>query len=107
MPLAEFAPTIPDVFSEISDKGDCPAMAQAIRKLHKLSRQDNFPTQDLAKVILTDPGLSTKVLRVVNSAFFPTRGDPVTTISRAVVLLGIDAVVDLASGLLLVEQFDE
>lgn len=107
MILAQPETGIPDVFSEISDKGDCPAMAQAIRQLHELRRQDNFPTQALAKVILKDPGLSTKVLRVVNSAFFQTRGDPVTTISRAVVLLGIDTVVDLASGIVLVEHFDE
>lgn len=107
MILAQPETGIPDVFSEIADKGDCPAMAQAIRQLHELRRQDNFPTQALAKVILKDPGLSTKVLRVVNSAFFQTRGDPVTTISRAVVLLGIDTVVDLASGIVLVEHFDE
>lgn len=107
MAVPQAEESVPDVFSQISDKGDCPAMAQAIRQLHQLRRQDNYPTQDLAKVILKDPGLSTKVLRVVNSAFFRTRGDPITTISRAVVLLGIDTVVDLASGILLVEQFDE
>lgn len=107
MALAQTEASVPDVFAEIPDKGDCPAMAQAIRQLHQLRRQDNFPTQDLAKVILKDPGLSTKVLRVVNSAFFRTRGDPITTISRAVVLLGIDTIVDLASGILLVEQLDQ
>ncbi len=107
MALVQPEPTIPDIFREISDKGDCPAMAQAIGQLHKLRRQDNFPTQDLAKVILQDPGLSTKILRVVNSAFFRSRGDPITTISRAVVLLGVDTVVELASGILLVGQFDD
>lgn len=107
MGLVQPEASIPDVFAEISDKGDCPAMAQAIRQLDQLRRKDNFPTQDLAKVILKDPGLSSKVLRVVNSAFFRTRGDPITTISRAVVLLGIDTVVELASGILLVEQFDD
>lgn len=106
MALAQPEPGIPDVFLEISDKGGCPALAQAIHELHELREKENFPTPDLAKVILKDPGLSMKVLRVVNSAFFRTRGDPITTITRAVVLLGIDTVVDLASGILLVEHFD-
>lgn len=107
MALPQTEAPLPNVFGQISDKGDCPAMAQAIRELHQIRGQENFPTQELAEVILLDPGLSTKILRVVNSAFFRMRGDPITTISRAVVLLGIDMVIDLASGILLVEQFDE
>lgn len=107
MALARAKSSLPDVFGEISEKGDCPAMVQAIQELHQLRKQDNFPAQALARIILKDPGLSSKVLRVVNSAFFRTRGEPVTTISKAVVLMGIDAVVDLASGIAMVEQFDQ
>ena len=107
MALARAKSSLPDVFGEISEKGDCPAMVQAIQELHQLRKQDNFPAQALARVILKDPGLSSKVLRVVNSAFFRTRGEPITTISKAVVLMGIDAVVDLASGIVMVEQFDQ
>jgi len=58
----------------------------------------------VARTILQDPGLSSKVLRVVNSSFYRHGGEPISTISRAVILMGFDAIRDLTAGILLVEQ---
>jgi len=47
--------------------------------------------KEYAAVIRTDPALSGRLLRAANSAFFAPR-DPVTTVERAVVLLGLERI---------------
>jgi HD-like signal output (HDOD) protein len=49
-------------------KGDLPAAARVIQRLHDAVRRENCKALDVAQVILTDPGLSSKVLRVVKSS---------------------------------------
>lgn len=48
------------------------------------------PAAAVSEVILTDPTLTTKVLKMVNSAAFNVNGTPIDTISRAVVIMGIN-----------------
>lgn len=88
----------------IAAKGDFPAAGRMIQRLHDAVRRENCNALDVAQVILADPGLSSKVLRVVNSSFYRPRGEPVSTITRAVFLLGFEAIRDLATGLLLIEE---
>jgi HD-like signal output (HDOD) protein len=92
------------VIAEIGAKGDFPAAARAIQYLNEAVGRDNCSALEVARVIHADPGLSSKVLRVVNSAFYRRRGEAVSTITRAVVLLGFEAVRDLTSGLLLLDE---
>jgi len=93
-----------DVLGEISTKGDFPAIAKVIENLHALTRREDASALVIARVILQDPGLSSKILRVVNSAFYRTRSNPISTVTRAVILLGVERVRDVATSLLLVEQ---
>jgi HD-like signal output (HDOD) protein len=88
----------------ITAKGDFPAAARVIQRLHDAVRKENCNALDVAQAILADPGLSSKVLRVVNSTFYRPRGEPVSTITRAVFLLGFEAIRDLATGLLLIDE---
>jgi HD-like signal output (HDOD) protein len=94
-----------EILAEIASKGDFPAAAQAIERLQRVARKEDCTALSLAHVILQDAGLSSKVLRIVNSAFYRSRGVPVSTITRAVILLGFDRICELATGLLLLEQF--
>jgi len=70
--------------------------AIAVRVL-ELAKQPNASVETVAKVISNDPALSAKVLRTINSSFY---GLPqqVTTINRALVLLGMQSVKTLALG---------
>lgn len=52
---------------------------------------------DYAKVIKTDPALSGKLLKVANSAYFAQR-QPVTTLERACVLLGLERLKSVSLG---------
>jgi len=55
-------------------------------------------------VVLKDYSLTNKVLQVVNSAYYAL-GKPVTSISRAITILGFDAVRDLAMAIAIFEDF--
>jgi len=88
----------------LASKGDFPAAARVIQRLHDAVRRENCNALDVAQVILADPGLSSKVLRMVNSSFYRPRGEPVSTITRAVFLLGFEAIRDLATGVLLIDE---
>lgn len=60
---------------------------------------------DLANVILKDYALTNKILKLVNSAFFGIVSGKVTTVSRAVVILGENNVRMMAVGLVLFDHF--
>ena len=93
------------ILAEIRAQGDLAANPQAIERLNQLINKEFCTTLGLAHAILQDPGLSAKILRVVNSVVYSVRGEPVSTISRAIVLLGFERVREIATGLLLIEQF--
>lgn len=47
---------------------------------------------DIAKAILHDPNMTTKILRLANSVFFNAANAKINTVSKAVVYLGYDAI---------------
>jgi putative nucleotidyltransferase with HDIG domain len=60
--------------------------------------------QDLGEIICLDPGLSARLLKIVNSAFygFPSK---IETISHAISIIGMDQLTDLALATLVIHQF--
>lgn len=66
-----------------------PSFPQAAAKLIKTSRDDTASLKDLAKILETDPGLSVQVLKIVNSPVYGLNRT-ITTLSDAVVFLGMD-----------------
>lgn len=66
-------------------------------KILDLVRQSDAGMSDYAKVIRADVPLTGKLLRISNSAFFAQR-DPVSSIDRACVLLGLERIRALALG---------
>jgi HD-like signal output (HDOD) protein len=62
--------------------------------------------QDIANLILKDVSLTNNLLRVVNSAFYrPSAGPRISTISRAVVTLGLESVSNLLMSIRVFEHF--
>ncbi|MCS6830820.1 MAG: HDOD domain-containing protein [Armatimonadota bacterium] len=74
-----------------------PPLPAVITKVMELTNDQNCTAQELQKVIGMDEVLSSKVLRLVNSARygFPRR---ITTLSHAVILLGFETIRNLAIG---------
>ncbi|NHQ87495.1 HDOD domain-containing protein [Iodobacter sp. HSC-16F04] len=83
---------------------DFPALSQAVTAINKINEGDAERLQVLSEVILQDFSLTNKLLRIVNSASFGHFGGTISTISRAIVILGFDAIRNLAITLLLFEH---
>src|ERR1700730_15257697 len=64
-----------------------------------------FPA--LVQVVLSDFGLTQKVLRLANSAMYISFGGNITTVTRALMVLGMDSVGHLVVGLKLVDHFHQ
>ena len=83
---------------------EMPAMSAHVRELISLLGNARATAKDLTSAILKDYSLTVKVLQVVNSAYY-MRSVPITTISRAVTVIGYTALRDLALGIALFEEF--
>lgn len=72
-----------------------PAFPRSVQRILELTRDINCRPKDLVSAIEKDPVIAIKILRVVNSAFYnlPTK---VSSINRAVVILGLNTVKNLA-----------
>ncbi|MDG9926830.1 MULTISPECIES: HDOD domain-containing protein [unclassified Pseudomonas] len=74
------------------NQAELPALAAVVQDLHRLSQADRASVQQLADVLLRDASLTSKVLRVGNSAYYNPSQESIRTISRAIVLIGFDNV---------------
>lgn len=73
---------------------DLPALPAAVAKILSEIEDPNVSAAKLEKLISTDQGLSARVLRVVNSAYYGLSGQ-VSSLSQAVVILGMQQVRNL------------
>lgn len=77
----------------------------AARRLAELARQETTTTSAFVQVLEQDPGLSARLLRVVNSAGFGLR-QPCATIRHAVTLVGTEHLYRLATTAVVLNMFD-
>ncbi|HPJ95804.1 MAG TPA: HDOD domain-containing protein [Syntrophales bacterium] len=100
--------TVEFLVRRMRHKGDLPTFSRHIieinNKLASLTAINLSSTGDLANVILKDFSLTNKLLRVVNSAFYGNLSGRVTTVSKAVFLLGFEKVRMIAAALMIFEH---
>jgi HD-like signal output (HDOD) protein len=70
---------------------DLPTLPRTVFRITEMINNPRASARDLARVITDDQVLTARLLRLVNSSFyaFPQR---ITTVTRAIVLLGFDAI---------------
>lgn len=85
--------TIDFLMRRMQRKKDFPTISSTLADINRLTG-DNSDTssEKLANVILRDLALTSKLLKLVNSAFYGSRTAEITSISHAVVVLGLDTV---------------
>ncbi len=66
-----------------------PSLSAVAVRLVELAASETAGADDLAAVIEKDPGLATRLLRLCNSAAYRLSEEEVTSINRAVVILGV------------------
>lgn len=81
----------------IQGMGPLGTLPEVTNRLIALTHDAKASASDFHKVISTDPALSARVLRVVNSSLYGLPGQ-IASINRAVVMLGIAAVRNIALG---------
>ncbi|WP_432452233.1 MULTISPECIES: HDOD domain-containing protein [unclassified Agarivorans] len=69
---------------------ELPALAATVRLLEKLAKDDTSSLAVLGQSVLHDHGLTSRILRVVNSISYNRGRTQITTVSRAAVILGYD-----------------
>ncbi len=90
-----------EALSEISHIATLPEITMQIINLVE---DTSSTAQDLQDVISNDPALSARILKVVNSSFYGLPGQ-VASINRAIVMLGLNAVKNIAIAASLAKLF--
>ncbi len=85
------------------ESGKLPSFPQAAAKLLAASKDEKASLADLAKIVETDPGISVRVLEIVNSAMYGLKRK-ITALSEAVVFLGLNEIKKLALGMTVFEK---
>ncbi|MHA7816559.1 MAG: HDOD domain-containing protein [Pseudohaliea sp.] len=75
---------------------ELPVFRFTIQAINEVVSDEDSSAARLARVILQDSSLTARILRIANSSAYNPGGTPVSTISRAIVLIGFDTVRDLS-----------
>lgn len=105
------APEAPDakqieaiVQSAVQEISHIATLPEVTMKIIQLVEDPDSTANDLNKVISNDPALGARILKVVNSAFYGLPGQ-IGSINRAIVLLGLNAVKNIAIAASLAKLF--
>ncbi len=84
--------TLEQIFSE---RQEILSLPQTLAEVLRLTRDEDSSAEDIASILEKDPGLTTKVLKIANSAYFG-KGRSVGSIKQAVVTIGLRQITALA-----------
>jgi serine/threonine protein kinase len=96
--------TVEFLLRRMRHKSDFPALSKTISDINNIVSSEQDGADTLSRVILKDFALTNKLLKIVNTAVYAQFGNTVSTISRAVVILGFEAIRNAAITLLLFEH---
>jgi putative nucleotidyltransferase with HDIG domain len=94
----------PAVPLSINKDFEIPSIPLVLIRIIQTLDKDKSSARELEELILHDPALAARILRLANSAFYSFRAR-VKTISHAIALLGINIVTSLAIGINIFETF--
>jgi eukaryotic-like serine/threonine-protein kinase len=101
-------PTLEFLLRRMRVKSDFPALGDAVLRVQRLANSERESVSALAEEILQDVALTNKLLRQVNSAHFAqSASGGVSTVSRAIALMGFAGVRNLALSLVLLDQMQD
>jgi HD-like signal output (HDOD) protein len=98
--------TLEFLLRRMRHKSDFPALSGSIVRIQSISSSDNESVASLTNEILKDVALTNKLLRLVNTAHY-SRGSSISTVSRAVTLVGFNGIRNMALSLVLLEHMQD
>jgi HD-like signal output (HDOD) protein len=90
----------------VVESTDLPMFSRRLIELLALPNSDHTSAQKLAALVLEDYALTFKLLRMANSFHYNRSNRPIESISHAIVVLGMQTVLKLASTLTYLEYFE-
>ena len=102
------AVTLEYLLRRMRHKSDFPTLSSSVSRIQALSEAENESLGGLCDEILKDVALTQKLLRLINTPHYRRGGgDSISTVSRAVSLIGLAGVRNLALSLMLVEHMED
>ncbi len=99
------ASTLEFLLRRMRHKTDFPALSDSVAAINRLTASEKESINRLSNAILKDFGLTNKILRLVNSAYYrQAGGGNISTVSRAAIVLGFNAIRNIAITVLLFEH---
>jgi serine/threonine protein kinase len=102
---ANGAGTLEFLLRRMRHKSDFPALSDSVSRIQRVASSENETLNSLSNEILKDVALTNKLLRMVNSAHFRhAGGGTISTVSRAVALVGFAGIRNMALSVMLLEH---
>jgi len=99
--------TLEFLLRRMRHRSDFPAMADSVARIQRMTQSENESLTTLSNEILKDVALTHKLLRLVNTVQFShAGGGHISTVSRAVALVGFGGIRNLALSLVLLERME-
>ncbi len=100
--------TLDFLLRRMRHKSDFPALSDSIARIQRIATSEHESLASLSNEILKDVALTNKLLRLVNSAHFThAGGGSISTVSRAVALVGFAGIRNMALSLVLLEHMHD
>lgn len=99
--------TLALLWERVRRRGDMPGFTRAINAILASMRGEDERDFSMAETVLSDPVLTQKVLRLANSGMYSAFGQRINTVSKAILVLGTEAIGHLALGLKLIEELSK
>lgn len=97
--------TVAFLIRRLRHKSDFPALSDSVSAINRLTNSDKESINKLSNTILKDYALTVKILRIVNAAVYrQSGGGAISTVSRAVIVLGFDAIRNVALTVVMFEH---
>ncbi len=95
-----------ELIQKIKECTTLPSLPAVAIQVLELAQKQHVDIAEIAHVISKDPAMSSKILRTVNSSFYG-RAQSVSTITQALVILGLQSVKTLVLGFSLVSNLSK
>lgn len=105
--MASASGTLEFLLRRMKHKSDFPALSDSVGRIQRVANSENVSIASLASEILKDVALTNKLLRMVNTAHYSAAGGAVSTVSRAVALVGFAGIRNMALSLVLLEHMQD
>lgn len=100
--------TLDFLLRRMRHKSDFPALSDSVARIQRIAASEHESLASLSAEILKDVALTNKLLRLVNSAHFThAGGGSISTVSRAVALVGFAGIRNMALSLVLLEHMHD